>query len=441
MVNYALPYSGDILSYGQGPEFNFFGNPQQAPSSQQAAPVIVPSWAAIVGGGGQAAGSSGTEVGGDNGSGAGMLSTGANAGYTGGGFNITPADWGTIGGALGTGLSFAGLPGAGILGSAIGNGLAVGSLNQEMQGMGLNPTLGMRDALGSTFGSLGMGLAGSLFDIPSMGERFANAVDAQAQDEPIENFITGPSFTYGQSQGNIDFASDPMMQGLMNFNEELDVAPASPQLVAAVQNVLSQAGLTGGTPAPSGPAAGTNTFGGTIDPTAPGWSNSQAGQYSAGVLGDTYGTGVGGGNADPGGGAPADGSPGGYGEGGSNADPGGYGGDSSAYGGNWASGGAIPSAYNRPYNNQHRAMGGQINGPGDGLSDSVPAMIDGQEPASLSTDEHVIPADVVSMIGNGSSQAGHKKLQNMMAQVRQQKTGRKRQARPLKARTLGQLAA
>lgn len=110
------------------------------------------------------------------------------------------------------------------------------------------------------------------------------------------------------------------------------------------------------------------------------------------------------------------------GEGSAKGDGGGGWSDSGLY----AEGGPIPRE------------GGQITGPGDGLSDSVPAMIDGQAPAALSTDEHVIPADVVSMIGNGSSQAGHAKLQEMIANVRKMKTGDTKQAAPLPQDTLGQ---
>lgn len=60
---------------------------------------------------------------------------------------------------------------------------------------------------------------------------------------------------------------------------------------------------------------------------------------------------------------------------------------------------------------------------GDGSSDSIPATIDGQAPALLSSDEHVIPSDVVSHLGNGSSAAGHKALRSMVHRVRKAKTG------------------
>jgi len=67
-------------------------------------------------------------------------------------------------------------------------------------------------------------------------------------------------------------------------------------------------------------------------------------------------------------------------------------------------------------------------GGGDGMSDSIPAVINGNQPARLADGEFVIPADVVSHLGNGSSKAGAKKLYAMMDRVRKARTGKKRQA-------------
>ena len=66
---------------------------------------------------------------------------------------------------------------------------------------------------------------------------------------------------------------------------------------------------------------------------------------------------------------------------------------------------------------------GALQGPGDGLSDSIPATIDGQQPAKLSSGEFVIPADVVSHLGNGDSQSGAGALQQMMSRARGDRTG------------------
>ena len=80
------------------------------------------------------------------------------------------------------------------------------------------------------------------------------------------------------------------------------------------------------------------------------------------------------------------------------------------------------------------ARGGYLGGGnvGDGMSDDIPATIEGDEPAALSQGEFVIPADVVSHLGNGSSEAGSKQLHAMMARIRQARTGRKSQGKEIK---------
>jgi hypothetical protein len=78
--------------------------------------------------------------------------------------------------------------------------------------------------------------------------------------------------------------------------------------------------------------------------------------------------------------------------------------------------------------------GRMLKGPGDGMSDSIPATIAGKRPARLATEEFVVPADVVSHLGNGSSDAGAKQLYAMMDKVRQARTGRKSQGREINPR-------
>jgi len=58
-----------------------------------------------------------------------------------------------------------------------------------------------------------------------------------------------------------------------------------------------------------------------------------------------------------------------------------------------------------------------LRGPGDGVSDSIPAMIGEKQPARLADNEFVIPARIVSEIGNGSSEAGARRLYAMMERV------------------------
>jgi hypothetical protein len=58
-----------------------------------------------------------------------------------------------------------------------------------------------------------------------------------------------------------------------------------------------------------------------------------------------------------------------------------------------------------------------LRGPGDGVSDSIPATIGNGQPARLADGEFVIPARIVSELGNGSTEAGARKLYKMMARV------------------------
>jgi hypothetical protein len=72
--------------------------------------------------------------------------------------------------------------------------------------------------------------------------------------------------------------------------------------------------------------------------------------------------------------------------------------------------------------------GRMLKGRGDGMSDSIPGIIGGKQPARLADGEFVVPADVVSHLGNGSTDAGAKRLYAMMDKVRKARTGKKKQA-------------
>jgi hypothetical protein len=76
--------------------------------------------------------------------------------------------------------------------------------------------------------------------------------------------------------------------------------------------------------------------------------------------------------------------------------------------------------------------GRMLKGPGDGMSDDIPAVIGKKQPARLADGEFVVPADVVSHLGNGSTDAGARKLYNMMDKVRTARTGKKKQAPAVK---------
>lgn len=78
------------------------------------------------------------------------------------------------------------------------------------------------------------------------------------------------------------------------------------------------------------------------------------------------------------------------------------------------------------------AKGGYyLGGMTDGMADKVPARIDGRQEARLSDGEFVVPADVVSHLGNGNSNAGAQQLYAMMDRVRKARTGRESQGRQI----------
>ena len=96
-----------------------------------------------------------------------------------------------------------------------------------------------------------------------------------------------------------------------------------------------------------------------------------------------------------------------------------------------------------PYTGEMMAKGGiadlggysdggrMLKGPGDGMSDSIPGVIGGRQPARLADGEFVVPADVVSHLGNGSTDAGAKQLYSMMDKVRKARTGKKAQGKQI----------
>ena len=87
--------------------------------------------------------------------------------------------------------------------------------------------------------------------------------------------------------------------------------------------------------------------------------------------------------------------------------------------------------------------GRYLQGETDGMADKIPSSIDGEQPAALSHGEFVIPADVVSHLGNGNSDAGAQKLYEMMDRIRQARTGSTEQGKEINPDefTMGGLAA
>jgi hypothetical protein len=153
-----------------------------------------------------------------------------------------------------------------------------------------------------------------------------------------------------------------------------------------------------------------------LDPNAPSTFNPGASVYSGGNFGDsiadnTDSAGRTGGYSPAGGGeAPST----------SSEAAGGVGGD---YGGadtgdGWARGGIASLAYGGQSHLGDYSDGGRLlRGPGDGVSDSIPASIGGKRPARLADGEFVVPARIVSELGNGSTEAGARKLYAMMDRI------------------------
>lgn len=99
--------------------------------------------------------------------------------------------------------------------------------------------------------------------------------------------------------------------------------------------------------------------------------------------------------------------------------------------------GGITALAGGGYNLGGYSDGGRLlRGPGDGVSDDIPASIGGKQPARLADGEFVIPARIVSEIGNGSTDAGARKLYEMMDRVqsaRRKTMGKKQFAKDTKA--------
>jgi hypothetical protein len=87
--------------------------------------------------------------------------------------------------------------------------------------------------------------------------------------------------------------------------------------------------------------------------------------------------------------------------------------------------------------NMGMAQGGYLETDmGDGMSDEIPASLDGEQDVLLSENEFVIPADVVSGLGNGSSDAGAEQLYAMMDRVRKARTGTEKMGKEVNAERL-----
>ena len=101
---------------------------------------------------------------------------------------------------------------------------------------------------------------------------------------------------------------------------------------------------------------------------------------------------------------------------------------------NAAAGGMAPQQ-GAPMAPQQPLPARYLQGATDGMADQIPAVIDGKQPAAMAHGEFVVPADVVSHLGNGNSDAGAQHLYKMMDDIRTARTGTKAQGKQINPET------
>jgi hypothetical protein len=248
----------------------------------------------------------------------------------------------------------------------------------------------------------------------------------------------GQSFSTGQSSGTPGSVDTSGFMSSLGDPIDIGLGIGNPSPIGMA---ASLAGLALGIPG-LGPAVAIGRgIAGLMGPSAPGqvsgFGTTTGGPTGIGIgvtgqavdpdfeaVSDGYG-GTGMGGEDSGSGDQGDTGVGhGAGEGTSDGNP-----------GSWAQGGGISSlAYGgeaAPVGFANKAFEGMVPGQGTGMSDDIPFSIEGNQPALLSRDEYVLPADVVSQLGDGSSGAGADMLDNFISQVRQTKYGNTQQPAPV----------
>ena len=76
---------------------------------------------------------------------------------------------------------------------------------------------------------------------------------------------------------------------------------------------------------------------------------------------------------------------------------------------------------------------GMLRGPGDGMDDRIPATVGGEQDVLLANNEYIVPADVISALGNGSSDAGAEHMDKMLERVRTAAHGKATQQKKVSA--------
>jgi len=254
--------------------------------------------------------------------------------------------------------------------------------------------------------------------IPSDDQNKQKA-EMQAQRQGgVHTPMTDAQFAAQKTQGEAN------MNSLSNFGDTISNGIRSflsqpPLAVQIAQALFGPNGLgigIGTSPGAPGTAAG---YGGTAASGASGMgfsNNGPTGQTPGNSGSGEGGMNAGGGGRGGGGGDGGGNSSGiGIGMGGVNGSAGTASSASSAANGGLMATGGLSEAH---YNLGGYSDGGRLlRGPGDGVSDSIPATIGHKQPARLADGEFVVPARIVSELGNGSTEAGARKLYAMMDRV------------------------
>jgi hypothetical protein len=202
--------------------------------------------------------------------------------------------------------------------------------------------------------------------------------DAEIEATPVTDAVGVPT------QAGIDYGKTGFGK---TGDADQDVGPAAPNTNTGATGMGT--GITGGSPAQAG------DIGNPGGPAAPAGPDPNAGEGGVGGIGGPSGIG---GGADVGG-----------------VDAGGVdaGGDSP-----FAAGGLTAFASGGLGSLGGYSDGGRLlRGPGDGVSDSIPATVGNRQPARLADGEFVVPARIVSELGNGSTEAGARALYKMMDRI------------------------
>ena len=315
------------------------------------------------------------------------------------GASTGPADTGGTSGSAGTG----GPAGIGASPAAEAEAESEGGLSNATTGAAIGSAIGRGIGFAAGLPTLGIGS----FALSAVGGLLGRSIGSRF-DEPAP-ISEAEAATEAAAQG---------MAGLgMDLGDTPDESGKSTEGIAtAISEAMAEVAAE-----ESGASAGTGPAGGA--------TGTSSGESSEGIGGTTGQDDT---SDDPGGGEGGADGPDGDDSGGAAGDgPGGTGGsDDYQYGGliSLEQGGLAGIPY----------FEGRVMPTGDpkedGMSDNIPFVIAGQEggqmgmqPAILSPDEYVIPADVVSMLGNGSSTAGSNQLDQFISNFRMEKYGRPKQ--------------